>query len=118
MRVPYYIDKSVTIFHGDNREILPEIESVDHLVSDPPYSETTHVGARTHGDGRGDMAGQGGASLVDFDQTDVSAIRTVLAACQVRRWGILTVDWQHVLPLKLQPPLGWKFIRHGVWVKP
>jgi site-specific DNA-methyltransferase (adenine-specific) len=108
---PYYSDDAVTLYHGDCREILPGIESVDHVITDPPYSDDTHEGART-----GDSANAG--VLVDFASTDAGAIRDVLAACRARRWGILTVDWQHVLPLKQSPPNGWKFIRHGVWVKP
>jgi len=34
---PYYQDKWVTIFHGDCREILPQIEPVDLVLTDPPY---------------------------------------------------------------------------------
>ncbi len=33
---PYYQDSSVTIYHGDCREIASEL-SVDAVVSDPPY---------------------------------------------------------------------------------
>ncbi len=34
---PYYEDDSITIFHGDCRDILPSIKSVDLLLTDPPY---------------------------------------------------------------------------------
>jgi DNA modification methylase len=35
--VPYYADGSVTIYHGDCREILPSLGSVDVVLTDPPY---------------------------------------------------------------------------------
>src|SRR5215831_2104052 len=34
---PYYQDNAVTIYHGDCREILPELEPVDLVLTDPPY---------------------------------------------------------------------------------
>jgi site-specific DNA-methyltransferase (adenine-specific) len=34
---PYYQDDAVTIFHGDCREILPRLEPVDLVLTDPPY---------------------------------------------------------------------------------
>jgi len=34
---PYYQDKWVTIYHGDCREILPQLEPVGLLLTDPPY---------------------------------------------------------------------------------
>lgn len=41
---PYYQDSFCTIYHGDSREILPTLEPVDHIITDPPYSEATHAG--------------------------------------------------------------------------
>lgn len=35
--VPYYQDKFCTIYHGDCREILPHLEPVDLVLTDPPY---------------------------------------------------------------------------------
>ena len=37
---PYYQDKWVTIYHGDCREILPELPKVDLVLTDPPYGTT------------------------------------------------------------------------------
>lgn len=34
---PYYQDKYCTIYHGDCREILPSLEPVDLVLTDPPY---------------------------------------------------------------------------------
>lgn len=34
---PYYSDKYVQIFHGDCREVLPSLEPVDLVLTDPPY---------------------------------------------------------------------------------
>ncbi len=34
---PYFEDSAVTIYHGDCREALPALESIDCLVTDPPY---------------------------------------------------------------------------------
>jgi len=34
---PYYQDNAVTIYHGDCREILPHLEPVDLVLTDPPY---------------------------------------------------------------------------------
>lgn len=34
---PYYQDKWVTIYHGDCREILPQLNKVDLVLTDPPY---------------------------------------------------------------------------------
>jgi len=35
---PYYEDDAVTIYHADCRDILPDLEPVDLVLTDPPYS--------------------------------------------------------------------------------
>lgn len=34
---PYYENRGITIYHGDNREILPQLPGVDLILTDPPY---------------------------------------------------------------------------------
>lgn len=35
---PYYQDDSVVIYHGDMFEVLPSLNGIDALITDPPYS--------------------------------------------------------------------------------
>jgi site-specific DNA-methyltransferase (adenine-specific) len=43
---PYYECDGITIYHGDCREVMPELtpESVTLLWTDPPYGHNNHVG--------------------------------------------------------------------------
>jgi site-specific DNA-methyltransferase (adenine-specific) len=40
MNAPYYQDDQVTLYHGDCRDVLPELDarSVDLVMTDPPFS--------------------------------------------------------------------------------
>ena len=35
MREPYYADEWVTIYHGDCREVLPELSGIETCITDP-----------------------------------------------------------------------------------
>lgn len=35
--IPYYEQDGITIYHGDCRDILPTLEPVDLVLTDPPY---------------------------------------------------------------------------------
>lgn len=49
---PYYQDDSVTIYHGDCREILPEIGEVDLVLTDPPYGIAHPTNYHSRGRGK------------------------------------------------------------------
>ena len=105
---PYYSDAAVTIYHGDCMEILPGMNA-DVMITDPPYSETTHAGARTT---------HASVPLIDFAGIGADALRAILSIPSIARWTVATVDWRHCLPLESKPPGGMRFVRFGVWVKP
>ncbi len=48
---PYYQDSYVTIYHGDCREVLPTLDKVDLVLTDPPYflPIQSYVGTRGNG---------------------------------------------------------------------
>ena len=40
---PYYKDNFVTIYHGDNRDLLPYIGNFDCVITSPPYNMRTRI---------------------------------------------------------------------------
>lgn len=44
---PYYDEGGIVIYHGDSREILPEIPPADILATDPPYGMNFQSNYRT-----------------------------------------------------------------------
>lgn len=44
---PYYSDDLVTLYHGRAEDVLPSLSPVDHVITDPPYSEHTHKAVRS-----------------------------------------------------------------------
>lgn len=51
---PYYDRDGITIYHGDCREILPHLEPVDLVLTDPPYG--IGLPARDYDRGRSNAA--------------------------------------------------------------
>lgn len=107
---PYYTDDAVTLYHGDSREVIDRManESVDAVITDPPYTERTHTKARTP-----EVQG------IAFDSISDAELR--LSLCQAARvtrgWVVATLDYRHAVEFDTTPPLGLKVQRIGVWVK-
>lgn len=45
---PYYEDESCTLFLGDARDILPQLDKVDMIFTDPPYGHNNNNGDLIH----------------------------------------------------------------------
>ena len=99
-----------TLLRADAFEVLPALDPVDVIITDPPY------GARTHGGARTLMAGRP-VSLVDFE---CIAEERFIAFCShavrlARRWVVLSCEWQYVAALE---KAGLPLVRFGLWLKP
>lgn len=64
---PYYQDAAVTIYHGDNRVIMPQLAPFDLLLTDPPYG--IGADATMHKQG-GTKYGKAAAAKRDYAATD------------------------------------------------
>lgn len=110
---PYYSHNGITIYHADCREVLPSLpdNSVDLVLTDPPYSDVTHDGARTFDDT---------TKLVDFKSVTTDYLRDVFAllASKTKRWLVSFMDTHHAGDFEKEAPRGLRFVRFGVWVKP
>lgn len=110
---PVYEQDGITLYLGDCREVLPTLEpgSVDLVLTDPPYADQTHDGART---------GDGDEKLVTFAAIPFSDLREILGLCGTacRKWLVATMDWRHTSRFEAETPDNLRFVRFGVWVKP
>jgi site-specific DNA-methyltransferase (adenine-specific) len=52
---PYYDHAGITIYHGDCRDILPQLEPVEIIVTDPPYPDLKGGLSVTFTSGVGDL---------------------------------------------------------------
>jgi site-specific DNA-methyltransferase (adenine-specific) len=115
--MPYYADESVTLYHGDCREVLATLgdQSVDCVITDPPYDSRTHGGALTNKGGA-----KGGAIAVDFAAfTHERQLETFVELGRITRgWVIATLATSTAFRFDLDPPPGLRSLRVGVWVKP
>ena len=109
---PYFQDEHTTLYHADCMAVLPYLGPADAVLTDPPYDEETHAGARS----RRDL----NVSPVTFDHVSPAAISAVFERCAELgvRWVVATMSWRHVAHLAKEPPAEMRFVRFGVWIKP
>lgn len=99
----------IVLYRADCREVLGHANSVDCVITDPPYGKTTHVGARSLKSLK--------TSVIDFDPIgSAELVEYSRVFCQVaRRWVVMTCAWQHASALETA---GVPLVRLGVWIKP
>ncbi len=128
MREPYYSDDHVTIYHGDCAEILPTLDVVDLVHTDPPYSlsvASDHQNRRGKGTRRLNFfAGDTDWASMTLEVVDRIELAAALAPalyvwCGHRQFGALTESlesmgfktrflvWKKSCPVPAPPGVGW-----------
>lgn len=105
---PYYQDDSCTIYHGDCREILPALDPVDLVLTDPPYDAK-----KTHANHLSTVVDRDGLGFVGISPDTFREIVLSLVE-KSRRWVIVTCDFRHAAAVLDVD----SFVRLGVWIKP
>lgn len=103
-----------TLYLGDCMEVLTKLPNKVHaVITDPPYSDKTHINAKSN------AGGKGGVKAIDFKAIDFKAIDDLLSACALLcdGWVIANMDWRHIAKLEFSPNSFYELIRFGVWVK-
>lgn len=110
----YFQDDSVTLYHGDSFKVMASMadESVDCVITDPPYTNYVHKNAKSNRSGNG-------ISEINFDSfTDDMLLTAFVELGRLTKgWVVSTLDHRHALPMEQNPPQGLELKRIGVWVK-
>ena len=111
----YYQDDHVTLYHGDCRDVLAGMpnQSVDAVITDPPYTERTHKQAKSN---KGKGHGTRQIDFVAISDGDLDVIVAEMGRV-TRRWVVASLDYRHAVKYDAAPPPGLRVPRIGVWVK-
>lgn len=113
---PTKLPDGCKLIHADCFDVLREMKDgeVDHTITDPPYAEKTHAGARGARPGI-DL------TVVPIVTFDSISDETFLLLCRelirvTKRWVVMTCDWRHAAIAEDDGRIP--VIRCGVWIKP
>jgi hypothetical protein len=115
------------LIEGDSLAVLHTLDSVDHVITDPPYSEHVHGKAtRGHGmrmpdgNGRMTMAAYGRRTDLGFEHLTARDRRAFARAYArlAKRWVLVFTDTEstHLWRRSLEVA-GLRFMRQGFWDK-
>jgi site-specific DNA-methyltransferase (adenine-specific) len=108
---PYYEKDGITIFHGDCRDILPTLEPVDLVLTDPPYGIEAHTPMRRT---RATIEGHRDSDVIPFASITQGQL-TMLSTIPCN-WLVSFCQAEQVKDY--QDTLGAKYVRPMVWIKP
>lgn len=112
---PYYQDDFITLYNADCRELLAtlEDESVQLVITDPPYTQRVHKNSRIS---RGDTTISVGSLFAEITDQSLSEIMSECGRVS-QGWVVANMDYRHAVSYDIDPPDGLVMKRIGVWLK-
>lgn len=119
---PYFQRDGITIYLGDCLEILPQLEPVDHTLTDPPYSEHTHskqwIGAALTADAKPRVRTAHAGLGFDHLTEDVRRAMAELIVEKCDRWALVFSDLEGAHGWRLDlAGAGLDYVRTCIWDK-
>jgi site-specific DNA-methyltransferase (adenine-specific) len=98
-----------TLLLADAFDVLPTLDPVDVIITDPPYGPQVHQNART-------LTSKGPVALIDFDSMPEERFIGFCAhaVTLAKRWVVMSCDWHYVVALE---KAGLPLVRFGMWHK-
>jgi site-specific DNA-methyltransferase (adenine-specific) len=93
---PYYADETVTLYHGDCRDVLPKIGPVDLVLTDPPYG-INYVSNHTVGRGVRPITNDGARLSVALQRAVIPLLRA-RHVLWFTRWDVWPDVWMELGP--------------------
>jgi site-specific DNA-methyltransferase (adenine-specific) len=112
-KLPYLkkeVVNNATLYLGDCLKILPVLEKIDITITDPPYDEKTHKGARSFNNKNSPYV-----ISYDFFNEEKTIQFTNLLKEKTKRWIVMTISFRQISQIENN---GIELIRMGVWIKP
>lgn len=92
----YYSDDTVTLYHGDCRDILPQLDPVDLVVTDPPYG-INYVSNHTTGRGVRPITNDGARLSIALQRAVIPLLRAQ-HVLWFTRWDVWPDVWAELGP--------------------
>ena len=120
---PHTINDRAWLWHGSNLDLYPKLGNVDHVITDPPYSASTHRYDRWARNDEGEVA-EVGMTFAALEEQDAKCLSMFCAEHVIRGWALIfsdldtLPDWQHAAELATYDTDGeMRFNRANIWVK-
>lgn len=111
---PYFENDLVTLYNADSFEVMSSMqdESIDCVITDPPFTERTHKGARKN-------TSEGVKDLIHFESFTEEKLYSAFEELSrlTKGWVVSSIDYAHAFAFDENPPIGLRQMRIGVWVK-